>query len=72
MQNRPEPARFPDPRADYIHPPNDHEGKVVETRLEKIRNGQVSRPEPENSPIIPARQKTVLEKTGVYQRPSKT
>jgi len=40
--------------------------------VEKIRNGQVSRPEPENSLIIPARQKMVLEKTGVYQRPFKT
>jgi len=42
------------------------------TGVKKRGEGQVPCPDMEKSPIIHARQKTVLEKTGVYQRPLKT
>jgi len=42
------------------------------TRVEKTGERQIPRPEQGKSSIIHAGQKTVLEKTGVYQRPSKT
>jgi len=42
------------------------------TRVEKTGERQIPSPEQGKSPIIPTRQKTVLEKNGVYQRPFKT
>jgi len=42
------------------------------TGVDKTGERQIPRPDLEKSPIIPARQKTVPGKTGVYQRPFKT
>ncbi len=35
ISNRPKSARFHDPRADYIHPPNGHARKSLDCGIEK-------------------------------------
>src|SRR5712692_434521 len=47
-----------------FHPPNSSERKCYDQGVGKTRDQLISTPEPENSPIIPAGQKTTLSKQG--------
>src|SRR5713101_4227996 len=51
-------------KSHYFHPPNSSERKCYDQGAGKTRDQLISTPEPENSPIIPAGQKTTLSKQG--------
>ncbi len=58
VQNNPV---FPVLRADYIHPPNGHEGMSHNQGVKKTRDGLILRPDKGKSLRISARQKTLFQ-----------
>jgi hypothetical protein len=61
-KNRPKSAPFTSLRTDYVHPPNDPEGNVLESGNGKNHVGLIPRDYQANSPVTSPRQKNGLRK----------